>query len=132
MVSQVSRISVRSWEGWFPDRHFDGICQLLLDLFLLLVCKAVSGSTFRWHLSHLLIDLFLLLVEVDQQQEEIQKKMTEMLSKRRSRIRPSQDRTDTRDTRETIGLFYNCKNICRNIYIYIYFFFFSLVGMVSC
>ena len=29
--------------------------------------------------------------------------MTEMPSKRRSGIRPSQDRTDTRDTRKTIG-----------------------------
>ena len=28
-----------------------------------------SGSTFRWHLSHLFLDLFLLLVE--QQQEQI-------------------------------------------------------------
>ena len=26
--------------------------------------RTVSGSTFRWHLSHLYLDLFLLLVEV--------------------------------------------------------------------
>ena len=40
-------------------------------------------------------------------------KMTEMPSKRRSENRPFQDLTDTRDTRETIGLY---------IYIYIYIF----------
>ena len=45
--------------------------------------------------------------------------MTEMPSKCRSGNRPSQDRTDTRDSRETIGLFYNRENIRRNIYIYI-------------
>ena len=32
--------------------------------------------------------------------------MTEMPSKRRPGKSPSQDRTDARDTRETIGLFY--------------------------
>ena len=42
--------------------------------------------------------------------------MTEMPSKRRSGNRPSQDRTDTLDTRETIGLFYNRENIRRNMY----------------
>ena len=36
-----------------------------------------------------------------------------MPSKRRSRNRPSQDRTDTRDTRKTIGPY---------IYIYIYIY----------
>ena len=34
--------------------------------------------------------------------------------------RPSQDRTDTRDTRKTIGPFYNRENLRRNIYIYIH------------
>ena len=33
--------------------------------------------------------------------------------------RPSQDRTDTRDTLQTIGPFYNRENLRRNIYIYI-------------
>ena len=41
----------------------------------------------------------------DQQREEIQKKITEVPSKRRSENRPSQGRTDARDTRETIGLY---------------------------
>ena len=35
------------------------------------------------------------------------------------RISPSQDRTDMRDTRKTIGPFYNCENLRRNIYIYV-------------
>ena len=43
-----------------------------------------------------------------------------MPSKRRSGNRPSQDRTDTRDTRETIDPFYNRENIRRNIYLFIY------------
>ena len=46
-------------------------------------------------------------------------KMTEMPSKHRSENRPSQDRTDTRDTRKTIGPFYNRENIRRNIYIWL-------------
>ena len=45
-----------------------------------------------------------------------------MPSKRRSGTRPSQDRTDTRDTRKTIGPFYNRENLRRNIYIYIYIY----------
>ena len=54
--------------------------------------------------------------------------MTEVPSKRRSRNRPFQDRTDTRDTRETISVSYNRENIRRNthththIYIYIYIY----------
>ena len=41
--------------------------------------------------------------------------MTGIPSKRRSGNRPSQDRTDTRDTRKTIGPFYNRENLRRNI-----------------
>ena len=63
-------------------------------LISLVLGRTDSGSTFRWHFSHLLL-----------QREEIQKKMTEMPSKRRSGICPSQDRTDTQDTRETISIY---------------------------
>ena len=38
------------------------------------------------------------------------KTQTEMPSKRRSRNHPSQDRTDTRDTRETISI---CMYVCK-------------------
>ena len=41
--------------------------------------------------------------------------------------RPSQDRANTRDTRESIGLFYNHENIIRNIYIYIYIYIFLYI-----
>ena len=37
--------------------------------------------------------------------------MSEMPSKRRFGNRPSEDRTDTRDTRETYGPFYNRENL---------------------
>ena len=43
--------------------------------------------------------------------------MTEMPSKHWSGNRPSQDQADTRDTRETIGLFYNRKTYL-GTYIY--------------
>ena len=76
--------------------------------------RTVSGSTFRWYLSHLLLYIFLLILRLAARRDL--KKMTEMPSKRRSGNRPSQDRTDTRDTRETIALFYNCENIRRYIY----------------
>ena len=39
------------------------------------------------------------------QREKIQKKITEMPSKRRFGNRPSQDRTDTRDTRAHLAYF---------------------------
>ena len=45
-----------------------------------------------------------------------------MPSKRRFGNRPSQNRTETRDTRETIGPFYNRENIRRNIVCVYYFF----------
>ena len=76
-------LSVRSWEGRFPDRRFDDIS----------VC-----------------------FYFDQQREEIQKKMTEMPSKRRSGNRPSQDRTGTRDTRETISIVYIYNVFRRPVY----------------
>ena len=95
MVFRVSRVSVRSLEGRFPDRRFDGISFIFfLDLFLLLV--EVSSTSSR---------------------NRSRKKMTEMPSKRRSGNRPSKDRTDKRDTRKTIGPFYNRENLRRNIYI---------------
>ena len=57
-----------------------------------------------------------LVLDFDQQREKIQKKMTKMPSKGRSGNRPSQDRTDTRDTREYI---YGLVKI--SIYITIFF-----------
>ena len=68
MVSRVSRVAVRSWEGRFPDRRFDRISVI-----------------FFWISSRC--------------------QSTKMPSKRRSGNRPSQDRTDTRDTRETISVY---------------------------
>ena len=52
--------------------------------------------------------------------------MTEMPSKRRSGNRPSKDRTDTRDTRETIGLY-----IYIYIYIYICILIYSMIGQLD-
>ena len=56
-----------------------------------------------------------------------------MPSKRRSGNRPSQDRTDTRETRKTIGPFYNRENIRRNIrrnthtYLYIHIYMYIYI-----
>ena len=53
MISRVASVSVRSWEGRFPDRRFDGISVIFLQISSCWTCSIITSFQCRQLSIHL-------------------------------------------------------------------------------